>query len=59
MSVWDLKNEHKEVFYDYYKHLPGEFLPLDVMEGPSVSRSWLLCQNEINARTGQGIPAEE
>jgi hypothetical protein len=61
MTAWDLRKEHKDIFYDYYKHLPDEFLPLDVMEGPSVRRSYPLCRNDIGPtrRLAQGIPAEE
>lgn len=34
MSELNLKEEHKKQFIEYYKHLPDEFLPLDVKQSP-------------------------
>ncbi|KAJ3505569.1 hypothetical protein NMY22_g17539 [Coprinellus aureogranulatus] len=34
MSNLDLKAEHKQRFLDFYTHLPDEFYPMELMQGP-------------------------
>ncbi|KAJ3519932.1 hypothetical protein NMY22_g12975 [Coprinellus aureogranulatus] len=34
MSILDLRPEHKKQFIAYYKHLPDEFFPIDVIGPP-------------------------